>query len=131
MRFLWIHWMNKNSRAIGIRGELEARDLLKMAGFEAKRGQQHKGTSDSPDVVAPEVAKVGHLEVKWVRGFTTTKMQDAYMKAEEECKFLQMPILLHRERKKRGVGGHRRGFTEKWLVTVDATWFFGMLRRLL
>jgi len=123
--------MSKNSRAIGIRGELEARNLLLAAGFEAKRGQQHKGTSDSPDVVAPEVAKVGHLEVKWVRGFTTTKMQDAYMKAEAECEFLQMPILLHRERKKRGMGVSRRKFSDKWLVTVDATWFFAMLRKIL
>lgn len=122
---------SKNSRAIGIRGELEARDLLREAGFEAIRGQQHRGTSDSPDVVCKEIQKKVHLEVKCVRGFTTTLMQDAYMKAESECQFLQTPVLLHRERKKRGMLRHRREFTGKWLVTVDARFFLWLLRRYL
>lgn len=120
-----------NSRAIGISGELEVRDLLRAAGFKAHRGQQHKGTSDSPDVVCPEIAKIGHIEAKWYRGFTTTVMQDAYMKAESECRFLQMPILVHRERKVVGMKRHRREYSRRWFVTVDATWFFRLLRRIL
>lgn len=120
--------MSVNSRAVGIRGELDARDLLRSVGFKAHRGQQHKGTNDSPDVVCPEIAKVGHLEVKWVRGFASSKMQDAYMKAESESSFLQVPILLHRERKSTGMKRHRREFSGKWLVTVDAAWFFRILK---
>ena len=53
-----------NSRDKGKRGELAWRDKLIEQGYEARRGQQHAGGGDSPDVVhnVPGV----HYEVKWV-----------------------------------------------------------------
>lgn len=59
-----------NSRAKGIRGELEwAKWLRDNLGLEASRGQQHKGTPDSPDVLGgipgthPEVKRVEKLNI--------------------------------------------------------------------
>lgn len=51
-----------NSRAKGARGELELRDFLRSHGYEARRGQQHSGGADSPDVITnlPGV----HIEAK-------------------------------------------------------------------
>lgn len=43
--------MGKLSRDKGKRGEREVAELLREHGFEARRGQQFKGTSDSPDVI--------------------------------------------------------------------------------
>ena len=54
-----------NSRQKGKRVEREAAEFLRRLGFEgAKRGQQHSGSPDSPDVLAPGLAV--HLEVKGV-----------------------------------------------------------------
>lgn len=54
-----------NSRQKGVDGELEFRDVLRSYGFEAKRGQQHAGGSDSADVrhSIPGI----HFEVKRVQ----------------------------------------------------------------
>ena len=56
--------MSINSRAKGKDGELEFAEYLRLAGFEARRGQQFHGGGDSPDVVTsiPGV----HFEVKRV-----------------------------------------------------------------
>ena len=43
--------MGKLSREKGKRGERAVCDLLIKAGFAARRGQQFKGTKDSPDVI--------------------------------------------------------------------------------
>lgn len=43
--------MGKMSRDKGKRGELEVVELLRRHGFEARRGQQHRGGPDSPDVI--------------------------------------------------------------------------------
>ena len=51
-----------NSRAKGIRGELEwAAWWRDNIGFPSRRGQQFKGTPDSPDVTMPEGL---HAEVR-------------------------------------------------------------------
>ena len=42
-----------NSRQKGARGERMFRDMFREAGFEARRGQQFSGGTDSPDVVVP------------------------------------------------------------------------------
>ena len=41
----------KNSKRKGKVGELELAAFLREHGFEARRGQQFKGTPDSPDIV--------------------------------------------------------------------------------
>lgn len=43
--------MSVNSKAKGKRGELELVKYLKSWGVDARRGQQFKGGSDSPDIV--------------------------------------------------------------------------------
>jgi hypothetical protein len=56
--------LKMNSRAKGCRGEREFRDVLRAAGFcKARRGQQYSGSTDSPDVVCPELPSI-HFEVK-------------------------------------------------------------------
>lgn len=53
-----------NSRSKGCRGEREWRDVLNAAGFlGAKRGQQHAGGTDSPDVICESMPGF-HAEVK-------------------------------------------------------------------
>ena len=46
-----------NSRAKGARGERMWRDQLRAEGYTAKRGQQHAGGQDSPDVVCEEMKR--------------------------------------------------------------------------
>lgn len=81
-----------NSKAKGKAGELEAAKFLKKHGFEARRGQQFKGTTDSPDVVhsIPGV----HLEVKRVEAF---RLYDALEQAEQERSNEQVPVVMHRK----------------------------------
>lgn len=55
-----------NSRAKGIRGELDVRDLLRKYGYEAHRGQQHSGGPASPDVIHNIPGM--HIEAKLVNG---------------------------------------------------------------
>lgn len=108
----------KNSRGIGARAELEVAKLLRESGFAARRGQQYKGTSDSPDVVVADDLKViAHIEVKRVNRLMSKLMKEAIDKAEGECDFQQRPVLVHREPRR------------EWMVTVDARWFFHLLRK--
>lgn len=82
--------MAKNSRAKGCRGERAARDYLVSLGFGDKsttrRGQQHKGGGDSPDVICEALPGV-HLEVKRVEGMDlgTQLLDDALDQAATEC----------------------------------------------
>lgn len=52
-----------NSRQKGKRGELELAKILREHGFAARRGQQFKGGSDSPDVTGIDGV---HIECKRV-----------------------------------------------------------------
>ena len=58
----------KNSREAGKRGEREAAKYLASLGFgeygaDTRRGQQHRGGRDSPDVIC-EALSAAHIEVK-------------------------------------------------------------------
>lgn len=58
----------KNSREAGKRGEREAAKYLASLGFgeygaDTRRGQQHRGGRDSPDVICEALSAV-HIEVK-------------------------------------------------------------------
>lgn len=57
--------MSVNSRAKGARGEREFRDLLRDAGYSARRGQQFSGNNGDPDVVCGSLPWA-HWEVKCV-----------------------------------------------------------------
>jgi Holliday junction resolvase len=56
-----------NSRDKGVRGELEFARICREHGYdEARRGQQHRGGGDSPDVVG---VPGFHFECKWTEHF--------------------------------------------------------------
>ena len=98
-----------NSRSKGKRGELQFRDVLRGAGFMARRGQQYAGSAEgeSPDVVhnIPGV----HIEVKWVERLN---LAAAMAQAKQDCGG-KVPVVAHK----------RNG--EEWLVTVPASAIVG------
>ena len=56
-----------NSKKKGSRGELELVHFLIDHGFDARRGQQFKGSPDSPDIISDMLTKCGiHIECKRV-----------------------------------------------------------------
>ena len=89
--------MGKMSRDKGKRGEREVAAILRAHGFDAKRGQQHRGGKDSPDVVGlPGV----HIEVKYTQAF---RLWDALAQAEEDsCGSNDVPLVVHRKAVKTG-----------------------------
>lgn len=70
-----------NSRRKGKVGEREFAALLREHGFDARRGQQFAGGTDSPDVVSDALAWL-HVEVKRVQNLNLT---DACVQAEGDC----------------------------------------------
>ena len=62
-----------NSCSKGKRGERQWRDVLRAEGYEAKRGQQHAGGTDSPDVVTSLPI---HQEVKLTERLQLRKATD-------------------------------------------------------
>ena len=87
-----------NSRSKGKRGELEAaRELERVLGCKARRGQQFSGGGDSPDVVhnIPGV----HIEVK-----RTEKFQ-LYSAIDQACGDSggSVPVVLHRKSRQQWV----------------------------
>ena len=92
--------MGKKERNKGKRGELElAHKLSKLFGIVAKRGNQYKGSPDSPDVIAlPGI----HVECKRVE-----KLQ-LYPSLEQSANDSgdDIPVLMHRRNRK------------EWLLTV-------------
>lgn len=103
-----------NSRAKGARGERELALFLSDRGFEARRGQQFKGTSDSPDVECKPLSR-WHIECKFVEKLNLLK---AFLKCKEECSPLQKPIVMHRV--KRG----------PWLATMELEDFLKLERKI-
>lgn len=56
-----------NSRKKGSHGERELVHYLIDHGFDARRGQQFKGSPDSPDIISDMLTKAGiHIECKRV-----------------------------------------------------------------
>lgn len=87
--------MQINSRSKGVRGELEAaRELERVLGCTARRGQQFSGGGESPDVVhnIPGV----HIEVK-----RTERLQlyAAMYQAHRDSGLDAVPVVLHRKSK--------------------------------
>ena len=84
-----------NSKQKGKRGELEVVHVLKEHGFAARRGQQFKGTNDSPDII--HSLPIGqNLEVKRVEKLNVQKALDQSMsdKAPED-----IAVVVHRSNK--------------------------------
>lgn len=100
-----------NSRAKGAAGEREFAQVLKAAGWEARRGQQFAGGGDSPDVVT-DVPGV-HFEVKRVDGgFAPYK----WMKqAARDAAGKKTPVVAHRKNR------------EDWLVILRVEDFLDLM----
>lgn len=81
-----------NSRAKGARGERALAHYLSDRGFEARRGQQFKGTSESPDVECKPLSR-WLIECKLVEKLQLLK---AFLKCKSECNVLQKPIVMHK-----------------------------------
>ena len=84
--------MNKiNSRDKGKRGELELAAFLKEHGYaEARRGQQFKGGTDSPDVVGVPGL---HFECKRVEALS---VYAAFAQACRDSGPASIPVVAHR-----------------------------------
>ena len=87
-----------NSRTKGKRAELEIANHLTESGFKSRRGQQFKGTKDSPDVIS-ELPY--HIEVKRRQSFNLHK---AMTKAASESD--KPPVIFHRKDR------------EEWIVSM-------------
>ena len=83
--------MGAMSRNKGKTGELEAVKFLKAHGFpEARRGQQFKGSPDSPDVAGVEGF---HIEVKRTERFD---LYGALAQAKADAGPASTPVVMHR-----------------------------------
>lgn len=101
-----------NSQAKGVKGEHEVRDLFRARGYNAKRGQQHEGGSDSPDVMSP--IPWLHIEVKRVEALS---LYPAMYQAISDCRLEdQMPTVWHRKN------------NQPWLVVMLAEDFFDLIK---
>ena len=85
--------------------------FLKEHNIDARRGQQYKGTSDSPDVISE--MKFVHWEVKRTEKLRLYKYLN---KATQEAK-TKIPIVAYRKNK------------EKWVCILDAEIMLDILRR--
>lgn len=102
-----------NSRDKGKRGEREWAEVLRAAGFEARRGQQFSGGTESPDVVCSALGWL-HWEVKRVERLN---LEAACHQAAEDAG----------EGKQWAVAHRRNG--SPWAVTMPAELALAMLRQ--
>lgn len=102
--------MGKLSRDKGKRGEREVVALLRENGFEARRGQQFRGGSDSPDIVHDMTGF--YIEVKLRQQLNLYDTMDV---ANNEKGEDEKALIFHRKDSKR------------WLVTIDAEDFLRIM----
>lgn len=99
-----------NSREKGAAAEREVANILKEWGYEARRGQQFSGGSDSPDVLG---LPGYHIEVK------RTERTDIYGWLEQSKRdngnSENVPVVVHRKNK------------EDWVVILSLTDFLTYL----
>ena len=79
------------SRRKGAVGERELAAVLTAEGFDARRGQQHRGGPDSPDVIVPSLPRI-HFEAKRCERLN---MYDAIGQAKRDAGD-KLPIVAHR-----------------------------------
>jgi Holliday junction resolvase len=86
-----------NSRDKGCRGERELADFLRKRGWDARRGQQHSGSPDSPDVISnlPGI----HLECKRVE---KGQIYDWLAQAKRDCGE-KVPVVAHKRNRQEWV----------------------------
>lgn len=101
-----IHSKNK-----GKRGELEAAKRLTAGGFPATRGQQFKGTEDSPDIECLPL-KDYHFECKFVERF---QLYPSLQQAKDDAPN-KIPVVLHRKKR------------QDWVAILPLDDFLALLR---
>lgn len=102
-----------DSRGKGKRGELEVAKLLEAHGFEARRGQQHRGGPGTPDVIHSIIGV--HIEVKRTERF---RMYAALHQAEVDGAEDEIPVVFHR------TNGH------KWVAILYADDYLALEKEL-
>lgn len=123
-----------NSREKGKRGERQWRDELRANGYAARRGQQFRGSPDSPDVVCDSLPWI-HFEVKAVERLNIVEAMEQARRDCAEPKMVgdgprgpdERSGLDGRGLRKVAIVAHRRSF-RPWLVTMEAETFFRLLR---
>ena len=90
-----------NSRQKGAAGERELSNFLKLHGWQARRGQQFSGGTDSPDVVSNFPF---HIECKRVQNLD---IGDAYEQALRDANDKVPASVIHRKDR------------EDWLATIE------------
>ena len=100
-----------NSRAKGIRGELELAAFFKEHGIDARRGQQFSGGPGSPDVVhdLPGV----HVECKRTESL---QLWPALAQATRDAPVGCTPVVFHRPSRR------------PWIVILDASIFLQLVK---
>lgn len=104
--------MKLNSRQKGARGEREFAKELTKAGFKAWRGQQHKGTEDSPDVECPALSDY-HFECKFVEAL---RLYPALEQAMEDAPN-KIPVVAHRKKR------------QEWVAILPLSDFLDLLKQ--
>lgn len=80
------------SRRKGKRGERELAAALTAEGFDARRGAQHRGGPDSPDVLCGDLPRL-HFEVKRCERL---HLYSSVEQAQREAGDDQLPVVCHR-----------------------------------
>lgn len=101
-----------NSRRKGKNGELAFAKLLSEHGVPARRGQQFRGGADSPDILCDLPF---HFEIK---NTERLQLEAAYAQAVADCPADKTPAIAHKR---------NRG---EWMITLKASHFLALLRRL-
>jgi Holliday junction resolvase len=104
-----------NSRQKGKVGELELVQFLKRYGYDdARRGQQFKGSPDSPDIECESLAEY-HIECKRVERL---QIYSAIEQANGDSGESQIPVVFHRKNR------------ESWLTVMYSSDFMEMVKEL-
>ncbi len=88
-----------NSRAKGAAGEVELAHVFTDHGIPAKRGQQHAGGVESPDIIAADASFPFHVEGKRVEA---GNLYNWLAQAERDAG-AKIPIVAHRRNGRRWV----------------------------
>ena len=99
------------SRRKGARGERELAAVLTAEGFDARRGAQHRGGPDSPDVRCPSLPGI-HFEAKRCERLN---LYDAVPQARRDAGD-KLPVVAHRRN------------NHEWLVILPLTDLLAILR---
>ena len=105
--------MSKMSRDKGQRGEREVAALMRTHGFEAERGQQRSGSSDSPDV-KHNISGL-HVEVKRTETLSVYAALD--QASRDATGGPDAPVVFHRRSRK------------PYVIIMYATDFLRIMRR--